>query len=331
MAKLDWYIRANLKLRHLQLLVALDDFRSVGRVASYLNVSQPAVSKTLAMLEEGLEVTLFERSTRGMEPTEHGACLIRHARTILNQLSSVRDDLRDISEGRVSRVAMGVLPAAATVLIPRFIARLEQTSVETAVSLLEGNMEALLPALRAGDIDFIVGNLPARPLGAEFGGELLYEDPIVVVVRRNHPLAGMKRIRWDMLNGYPMVLPPEWTFTRGPIDDFMTRHDVAIPRRHVESISTLTNVGVLQLTDSIGFLARSVAQHFSALGLLVELPLELPNIQMRVGLVWRKERHETTTHQLVLRVFHEIRDGVQTPLGKAGARPPEEVGDWNMF
>jgi hypothetical protein len=77
MAKLDWYIRANLKLRHLQLLVALDDFRSVGRVAAHLNVSQPAVSKTLAMLEEGLEVALFDRSTRGMEPTEQSGTRAR--------------------------------------------------------------------------------------------------------------------------------------------------------------------------------------------------------------------------------------------------------------
>jgi DNA-binding transcriptional LysR family regulator len=330
MAKLDWYIRANLKLRHLQLLVALDDFRSVGRVAAHLNVSQPAVSKTLAMLEEGLEVSLFERSTRGMEPTEHGVCLIRHARTILNQLSDVRDDMRDISEGRVSRVSLGVMPAAAIVLMPRFITQLEATSVETAVSLMEGNMDALLPSLRAGDIDFIVGNLPPSPLGGEFASELLYEDPIVLVARRNHPLGGVKDLRWDMLNGYPMVLPPAWALTRGPIDDLLIRNEVSVPRRHVESISTLTNVGVLQLTDSIGFLARSVAQHFAALGLLAEMPLELPNLKMRVGLVWRKERHQTTSHQLIRRVFREIHDNMQVPLGETD-RQTAVNGDWNML
>lgn len=316
MAKLDWYLRTNLKLRHLQLLVALDDFRSVGRVAGYMNVTQPAVSKTLAMIEEGLEVTLFDRTTRGMEATEHGECLIRHARSILDQLSSVRDDMRDISEGRVSRVSMGVQPAAATVLMPQFIAKLEAESVETTVSLLEGTMDALLPPLRAGDIDIIVGNLPPRPLGVEFSSELLYEDPIVVVVRRDHPLANMQRLRWDMLNGYPMVLPPAGTFTRGPIDDFMAHHKVSVPRRHIESISTLTNVGVLQLTDSIGFLSRGIARHFEALGLLIELPLVLPNVRMHVGLVWRKERHESNSHQLVRRLFHETRDAMIERLGK---------------
>jgi Bacterial regulatory helix-turn-helix protein, lysR family len=59
MPRLDWYIRANLKLRHLQLLVALDDLRHVSRVAAHLNVTQPAVSKTLAALETGMATQLF--------------------------------------------------------------------------------------------------------------------------------------------------------------------------------------------------------------------------------------------------------------------------------
>ena len=69
MARLDWYIRSNLKPRHLQLLVALDELRHVGRVAEFLHISQPAVSKTLAELERGLELQLFERSPRGLTPT----------------------------------------------------------------------------------------------------------------------------------------------------------------------------------------------------------------------------------------------------------------------
>lgn len=292
--------------------------------------SDVAAGGKIAGLECSVALPLRGPGGRGMEPTEHGVCLIRHARTILNQLSDVRDDMRDISEGRVSRVSPGVMPAAAIVLMPRFITQLEATSVETAVSLMEGNMDALLPSLRAGDIDFIVGNLPPSQLGGEFASELLYEDPIVLVARRNHPLGGVKDLRWDMLNGYPMVLPPAWALTRGPIDDLLIRNEVSVPRRHVESISALTNVGVLQLTDSIGFLARSVAQHFEALGLLAEMPLELPNLKMRVGLVWRKERHQTTSHQLIRRVFHEIHDSMQVPIRETDSQAAVN-GDWNML
>lgn len=310
MSRVDWYIRANLKLRHLQLLVAMDDLRSVGRVAAYLNVTQPAVSKTLAQIEEGLAVLLFERTPRGMEPTEHGNCLIRHAREILGRLASARDELRDISEGRITRVSMGVLPATAAVLVPRFIARLEAEASDVAANVVEGTMSTLLPSLRAGDVDLVVGYLPDRPLPVEFDSEMLYEDPIVLVVRRDHPLTTLPQLDWSSLSHYPMVLPSPAAGTRKSIDLLMAENGVSIPRRHLESVSTLTNVGVLQFTDSVGFLSRNLARHFAAQGGLQVLPLALPNLAMRVGLVWMSDRHLGSAQRLVRQLLRETALGL---------------------
>ena len=73
MAQIDRVLRSNIKLRHLQLVVALDEFRHVGRTAEFLSVTQPAVSRMLGEVESMLGATLFERSTRGSEPTVAGA------------------------------------------------------------------------------------------------------------------------------------------------------------------------------------------------------------------------------------------------------------------
>ncbi len=305
MAKLDWYIRANLKLRHLQLLVAMDELGSVSRVAAYLNVTQPAVSKTLAQIEDGIEVPLFERTPRGMEPTEHGACLVRHAREILGRLATARDELRDISEGRITRVSMGVLPATACVLVPRFIARLEEESSDVAINVREGTMSTLLPALRAGDVDMVVGQLPERKLPSEFDSELLYEDPLSVVVRRDHPLTTLATLEWSHIAGYPMVLPTPAASTRAAIDNFLLDQGLSVPRRHLESISTLTNVGVLQFTDSVGFMAHDLARHYAAQGALQVLPLALPNITIRVGLVWMVDRRMGNAQRVVRELLSE--------------------------
>jgi DNA-binding transcriptional LysR family regulator len=329
MRRHDWYIRANLKLRHLQLLVALDDLRNVGRVAAYLNVTQPAVSKSLALLESGLELTLFERTARGLEPNEHGVCLIRHAREILGRLGTARDEMLDITEGRLTRVALGVLPATAVVLVPRLIARLEAESSAVAASVREGTMDTLLPALRNGDIDLVVGLLPNRPLGVEFGTELLYEDPIVTVVRRGHPLTTLRNPGWEALADYPLVLPPASTYTRVAIDSFMAEHHVAVPRRHLESVSTLTNVGVLQFTDSVGFLSRELARHFAALGVLSVLPLPLPNVVLQVGLIWMVDRHLNGAQRMVRQLLRDtvrelprvVADTSPVVAGAAGAAP----------
>ena len=321
MSRIDWYIRANLKLRHLQLLVAMDDLGSVNRVAAHLNVTQPAVSKTLAQIESGLELPLFERTARGMEPTEHGACLIRHAREILERLATARDDLRDISEGRITRVSMGVLPATACVLVPRFIARLEAEVPDVAINVREGTMNTLLPALRAGDVDILVGVLPPKRLPVEFDSELLYEDPLAVVVRQGHPLTTVRKLEWPMLSGYPMVLPPSTASTRAPIDAFLREQEVEVPRRHVESISTLTNVGVLQFTDSVGFLSRDLARHFAAQGALTVLPLEVPEAVIRVGLAWMVDRRMGVAHRIVRDLLRET--AAQLPRVAADApRPP---------
>lgn len=302
MTRLDWYLRANLKFRHFQLLIALDDFRNVGRVANYLNVSQPAISKTLAALEEGLGLKLFERIPQGLEPTEHGDCVIRHARQIIEQLSQVRDELLDISEGRVTRVNLGVVPAAA-LQVAQFIARLEAETLAVRVTIQEATTVNLQKMLRAGDIDLIVGNMPLRPLGAEFTTELLYKDPIVIVTRQNHPLILAETPNWRLLSEYPVVLPPEGTLTRNPIEDAFMRKGVKISQSSVESISTLSNIGVLQQTDSIGFLAKGVANYFADLGILSILPLSLQNIFIEVGLIWMTDRGLTKSQQKVRNLF----------------------------
>lgn len=308
MARLDWYIRSNLKLSHLQLLLALDEHRSVGKVAAHLNVTQPAVSKSLAALEANLGFSLYRRTTRGMEPTEYGECLVRHARDILRRLATVEDELRDISDGRIARISMGVLPAAATVLLPRFVADLNRLNAGITTTVREGTMESLLPRLRAGDIDFVVGNRPTRPLGPEFETELLYEDPVVVVASRNHPLTWVSNPEWRMLAGYSMVLPTQDATTRPIIDEFLMQQGLTIPSQHLESLSTLTNIGVMQFTDSVGFLSRVLAQHFQDLGLLSVLPLQVPEANIHVGLVWMADKKKTRVHEIILEELRATRD-----------------------
>src|SRR5580765_1819370 len=99
MAHIDRVLRSNLKLKHLQLLVALDEFRHIGRAAEFLSVTQPAVSKTLAEIERMFDLVLFERSTRGTEPTSFGKSVVRFARSVLADFSRTRDEIAAAASG----------------------------------------------------------------------------------------------------------------------------------------------------------------------------------------------------------------------------------------
>ncbi|AWL29997.1 LysR family transcriptional regulator [Acinetobacter defluvii] len=305
MAKIDQYLRSNLKLRHLQLLVTLDEFRHIGKAANYLNVTQPAISKTLADFEEGLNVRLFDRTTRGMLPTEAGVCLVKHAKKILNEIAFARDELVAISEGRATRIAIGLLPAVSLSILPNFVARVENEMISTSISAREGSSDVLLSLLRTGELDVMIGNLTAKPLGIEFRTKHLYKDPIVVVVKKGHPLIEKQELDWKDLSNFPMVLPPEFATTRNVIEEFLLFNRVNLSRRYVESLSTLTNIGVLQETESIGFLSRQVAEYFKKANLVDILPLNMKNIYIDIGLVWYAERKLTPSQQNIIFMLEE--------------------------
>src|SRR6476661_1017112 len=101
---IDRVLRSNIKLRHLQLVVALDEFRHVGKTAEFLSVTQPAVSKMLGEVEQMLGITLFQRSTRGTQPTVAGQSLARFARSVLAGYERTRDEIAALESGVAGRV-----------------------------------------------------------------------------------------------------------------------------------------------------------------------------------------------------------------------------------
>lgn len=305
MARLDWYIRSNLKMRHFQWLVALDDLRSMSRAALLLGMTESQLQKSLSGLEQSLQASLFEETARGLEPTEMGICLVRHGRRVLNLMLNAQEELRDMDEGRVARVTLGVMPAATTRLLPAFIAKLETESVPVAVSVQEGTQDTLLQALRSGSIDLAITIMPPRAAAEQMHMDFMYEERIVLAVRQGHPLLDGRALDWDVLGAYPLVLSPQGTWLRQRIERLIKDQDLRIHRMHMDSTSSLSNVGVLQATDSIGFMARDVAETFAELGVLSVLPLSLPDADIPVGLVWMRERHMAMELKLVHMILRE--------------------------
>ena len=306
MAKLDWYVRSNLKIRHLQLLVTLAEVKNIGKVANHLNVSQPAISKTLTNIEEGMGVVLFDRTTKGMEPTELGWCIVKYAKKILNELAEAKEEMFDISEGHVARIALGALPSTASLLVPRLIQEIEARSISTNIMVRESTSDSLLTMLRDGELDVVIINLPRKPLGIEFHVELLHRDPIVVVASKHHPLVQLKNLSWSDLEKYPMILPPEFATTRQDIDEFLQQNKISISRNFVQSVSTLTNVGVLLQTQSTAFMSKELANYFNNLGLISILPLQMGNVHIDVASVRITDRKMSNAQNNVIGIFKEI-------------------------
>ncbi len=320
MAQIDWYLRANLKPRHLQMLVALDDFRNVGRVAASLNVTQPAVSKSLAELEKGIGLRLFERTSRGVHPTIYGESLIRHARRMLAELTHARDELRGLMSGATGNVSVGTLSTAALAMVPQGLALMKQRAPNTTVIVREGTIESLLPELWSGTIDLIVGRLPDDRSLHALGEKILAEESIPLAAGIHHPLQGRKRLRWADVTGYPWVIPPAGTLLREPLERAFERHGIPMPGNRIETLSVQIIHAYLQLTDAVAFLAGDVAKHFARLGSIAILPLALPNMLRPVGMMWQKQKPQSPSLRLLMQCLEDSTRQKKTPAAPASAR-----------
>jgi DNA-binding transcriptional LysR family regulator len=293
MAQLDWYIRANLKPKHLQMLVALDDLRHVGRVANSLHITQPAVSLALGELEKGLGFKLFERTPRGVVPNIYGECLIKQARVVLACLAQVRDELHALQSGSSGKITVGALPAVTPGLIPQALAMFKRRTPNTTVIVQEGAMDALLPELRRGAIDMMIGRLVNRDFSDDLSEEVLDKGNIVLVVGCSHPLAKQKRIAWDDLAPYPWALPPVGSLSREPLENALQQNGCALPADYVETLSIHVITGYLQATKAIGLLSQAAARHYIRNGLLAQLPLTLPDPLRPIGMTWNGHKPQS--------------------------------------
>ena len=293
MADIDRVLRSNLKLRHLQLLVALDQFRHLGRAAEFLSLTQPAVSKTLVEIERLFGLDLFVRSTRGTEPTSYGVTVVRFARSVLADYDRTRDEIAAVAAGAAGRVSVGAMVVAMPVLLAQAVALLKARSAQTTVMVEEGDLTRLLPRLRVGELDLFVGRLEPGYAAPDLDTEALYDETMDVVVRPDHPLLRRRRIGWADLAGEPWVMPPPWASSRIKLNQMFYKHGLNPPVDLVETASWLATLTFVRARPAVGFLATAVARHAAAEGLLAVLPVKVLIELPPVGLITMRGRLRT--------------------------------------
>lgn len=300
MAQIDRVLRSNIKLRHLQLLVALDQFRHLGRTAEFLSVSQPAVSRMLGEVEGMLGFALFERSTRGTEPTAAGRSVVRFARGVLAEYERTREEIAAELSGAAGRTRVGSMVVALPTIVSPGVEMLKRRAPQATVLVEEGDLTTLLPKLRIGELDLFVGRLEPGYASPDLVTETLYNEPMLAVCRPGHALAGRARVGWAHLAGEPCVLPPPWASLRVKLEQQFFKHGLNPPPDLMETSSFLAQLSLVHERAAIAFMATSVARHFERLGTVKVLPMKVPVELPPVGMITlRGQRLTATTQQFM--------------------------------
>jgi DNA-binding transcriptional LysR family regulator len=283
----SWMMR--LRIRHLEVFVALVRTGSQSATAAALHVTQPALSKWLRELEENAGVALFERG-RPMRLTLYGEVLLRYAQRVLGDSLRTADELAALSSGSSGHVRVGVLHAVAPTLVPRAVAHCRRGAPRVQITLHEDSQDNLLPRLQRHELDCVIGRLQVDFARRGVLTEALYDEPVCAVVGRHHPLLARRRVSWQQAAAYPWILPLPGTPMRTRLASEFAAAGIPEPRDPIESVSLLINEGLLRVTDMISVVSRQLAQHYAAAGTLAILPLPMRHALGPIGLVWIDER-----------------------------------------
>ncbi len=155
-------------------------------------------------------------------------------------------------------------------------------SSRTTIYVEEGDLTRLLPRLRVGELDLIVGRLEPGYASPDLQTEALYEESMAIVAHPDHPLCAMNRPTWNDLAKVPWVVPPSWASSRIKLNQMFYKHKLHPPSDIVETASYLATLSFMRARPAIAFLARAVALQCEQDGLLrllpVKVPIELPSV-----------------------------------------------------
>ena len=307
------FLLSRLKLRQLRLLTAIADEGTVLKGSQVLNIAQPAATKSVKELEDALGVQLFERSSRGVTPTDFGHVMIKHAKLILAQLRHAGEELQSLEEGLSGRVHVGTLLAASTSLLPRALARLRERRPGIAVTVAEGTIDRLMPGLRTGDIDVVLGRLPEYRERDGLRQEVLYQDTVSIMVREDHPLTTRASLALADLVDQAWVMPPTQTSLRRQIDQAFRHEDLEPPRDVIESVSILTNHALLKSTDMLAAMPHQVGIGQAG---LIPLPVTLEGANSRIGATTHANVELSAAAAYFMSVIHEVAAEIREELGQ---------------
>jgi LysR family hydrogen peroxide-inducible transcriptional activator len=176
-----------MNLRDLQYLVALAEHRHFGRAAEACFVSQPTLSTQIKKLEDELGVPLVERTPRKVLLTEVGRDIAVRARDVLNEIEQIRGVARRTLDPESGTVRLGIFPTLGPYLLPHALPLVRKAFPKLELLLVEEKTEALLRLLREGKLDAAILALPLHE--DSLHTEFLFEEPFLLAVSHDHPLA----------------------------------------------------------------------------------------------------------------------------------------------
>ncbi|OQX31035.1 MAG: LysR family transcriptional regulator [Candidatus Sedimenticola endophacoides] len=231
----------------LNAFLAVAESGSFSAAAQQLHLSQPAVSKRVAALEEELKSRLFDRLGRRVRLTEAGRQLLPRARQLRLDIADIRRDISNLSGRASGTLTMGTSHHIGLRRLPPVLKRYSLRHPGVTLDIRFMDSEAVCGAVEQGELELGVVTLPTHT-PESLQALAVWDDPLRFVVAEDHPLAGGHAPGLEELMAHPAVLTTRGTYTREILDRALERRGLqarpAMATNYLETLKMMVEIGL---------------------------------------------------------------------------------------
>ncbi|MCR5357993.1 MAG: LysR family transcriptional regulator [Lachnospiraceae bacterium] len=196
-----------MELRHIRYFLTVAEEGSFTKAAEKLCIAQPPLSRQIRDLEEELNAPLFIRKARGLALTEEGERFMQYALRIRQLSDQSVEDIREMSEGLTGTLYLATVEGHAPELFAKWIVKFKENNPSVGYELWNGNSDDVVKRVLSGLSDVAVITLPYDEEGLD--GRVIYEEPWVAMIPKDHPLGVIKgdSVELKELAPYDLIIP----------------------------------------------------------------------------------------------------------------------------
>lgn len=267
-------MEASMTLSEIQDFLAVADSGSIRAAARARQITPPAMTQSMARLEAKLHVPLLLRTTKGVQLSDYGKAFLVRARAITAEVQKSVNELAYMrGDSTQGMLYFGTSATPTTTLVPDAIADFRKRMPQVNLNILGGLYRDHMPLIRSGEMEFAIGPLPATGIGADFAVEELFENNLILAVRRGSPLAGASSLQ-ELQHAEWILSSPAVQGPGAAIRDLFAQHpDLAPPNIRVQSSSLSVVQTLMMSSDMVCALPREFIHSPWLQPFLVEIPV----------------------------------------------------------
>ena len=290
-----------MNIQNLSAFIHVSETGSFSKAADRLFITQPAVSKRVSALEAELDVKLFDRIGKTVQLTEAGHALIPCCLRILAELEESRRIVNNLSGHIGGQLKIGTSHHIGLHRLPPVLSRYKQRYENVDLDIHFMDSEEACAAVLKGELEIAIATLPGKP-PEKLATQIIWHDPLGIVVSAKHPLAKQKNVTLKNLIQHPAILPSQSTYTRALLEKMLgiktDKLKIAMETNYLETIKTMASIGLGWSVLPLSMCDKN----------LVRIDIKNINMQRQLGVAWHRERTLSNAAKRLIDVLSEHAD-----------------------